>query len=356
MPDADPDDTLRYARRVLRRLADSCGNFACSYARTDGDAEQRPSGLLAELGVMENDVADDPGWHATALVATALQGIERDRVPPVSRDEAVTGGATTINYQLGDPFAAFAYGRLGIRSIPRFASGLPPNVRGNIIHRALNGLYHERPSQAGIRSSVSTEFEQRLPEVYRYAFGWLEARADPVLKQLLALEKVRVAGLLRSVMALDIQREAFEIFELEAAITLVAGNVKLGMRVDRMDRLHNGDIAIIDYKTGRRRQFLGADKAPADGQLVAYTLAVGEPIAELAYFNIDARQVDYNGAGRDLTPDIDWDAKLEAWQEGIRGALGEFEQGDVRVNGALAAKETRPFGLLNRIRELQRDQ
>lgn len=357
MPDADPDDTLAYARRVLLRLADSCGKLSCSYARSDGDAEQRPSGLLAELGALQEEMAEDPGWCATALAsAGGLAIIETDKVPPVAADESVTGGAATINYQLADPFAAFAYGRLGIRPLTRIASGLPPNLRGNIVHRALNALYHERPSQAIIESSLATGLDERLPEICRYAFGWLEARADPVLGQLLELEKQRVVKLLRRVIELDLQRAAFDIIELEAAVTLTAGNVQLAMRIDRMDRLATGGIAIIDYKTGRRRQFLNANGAPADGQLVAYSMAIDERVAELAFVNIDSRLVDYSGAGSELTPDIDWSSELAAWQDEIRAALHAFEPGDVRVNGALAAKDSRSFGLLSRVRELQRGQ
>jgi ATP-dependent helicase/nuclease subunit B len=357
MPDADPDDTLAYARRVLLRLADSSSNFACSYALSDGDAEQRPSGLLPELGPLQEGLTDDPGWHAVALYsADSLVTVKTDPAPPVGADESVTGGTSTVNYQLSDPFAAFAYGRLGIRPIPRVTTGLPPNIRGNIIHRALNALYHERPSQAMIQSSIALGFDARLPEVLRYAFAWLESRADPVLGQLLELEKARVVNLLRRVMELDLQRDVFEIIELEAPAALEAGRVKLDLRIDRIDRLETGEIAIIDYKTGTRRQFLLADGAPADGQLVAYTMAVDERVGELAYFNIDSRQVDYTGAGRELTPDVDWDSELAAWQDELRTALREFEQGDVRVNGAMAAKDTRSFGLLNRVRELQRGQ
>lgn len=354
MPDAEPDDTLAYARRVLLRLANSCHDLVCSYAHSDGDAEQRPSALLGELGAMEADLVEDPGWHAGRMVAAGNPSpVEPDNVPPVAADEILSGGASTINYQLGDPFAAFAYGRLGVRPIAPLSSGLPPNVRGNIIHRAVNALYHERPSRAAIASIWAAQLEQRLPEIHRYAFAWLESRADPVLRQLLDLEKLRVAHLLRSVIELDGQRGDFDILLLEEAVTLEIGNVRLGMRVDRMDRLACGEIAVIDYKTGQRRQFLGADKTPADAQLVAYTMAIGEPVAELAFFNIDSRQVDYSGAGRDLTPDIDWDAELGGWQAEIRGALETLERGDVRVNGAMAAKDSRAFGLLSRIRELQ---
>ncbi|MDJ0906168.1 MAG: PD-(D/E)XK nuclease family protein [Woeseiaceae bacterium] len=355
MPDADPGDTLAYARRVLLRLAASGSNLACSFPLSEADAEQQASGLLAELGPAEDGSWKDPGWYAQAQTGTAMAvPVTGDEAPPVAEDESVTGGATTVNYQLMDPFSAFAFGRLGVRPIAPIMSGLPPNIRGSIIHRAVNALYHDRPTRAEIETGVAAGLDQRLPEILRYAFGWLEGRADPVLRQLLELEKRRVGNLLRSVVDLDLGRSDFRIAELEVPVTLELGNVKLGLRIDRVDSLaQGGGAAIIDYKTGRRRQFLNAGHEPTDGQLVAYTMALDEPVAELAFMNIDSRRVDYAGAGRDLTPDIDWDAELAGWQDDIRNAMRLFEQGDVRINGAFPAKDSRSFALLSRVRELQ---
>ena len=358
MPDADPGDTLAYARRILLRLAESSSNLACSFPLSEADAEQRPSGLLAELGPLDEGAWEDPDWYAQAQTGAGSPApVKGEQAPPVADDESITGGATTINYQLVDPFSAFAFGRLGVRSIAPFMSGLPPNIRGNIIHRALNALYHDRPSRAEIETRVAEELDQRLPEILRFAFGWLESRADPVLRQLLALEERRVGDLLRSVVELDLGRNDFQIAELEIAVTLRQGNVQLGLRIDRVDRLtQGGGVAIIDYKTGRRRQFLNAQHEPTDGQLVAYTMAFDEPVAELAFLNIDSRMVEYTGAGRDLTPDIDWDNELAGWQDDLRDAMQQFEQGDIRSNGAIPAKDSRSFGLLSRVRELQREQ
>jgi probable DNA repair protein len=356
MPDAEPADTLDYARRVLLRLTRSCRDLVCSYALTAGDAEQRPSGLLPEAGPFEEGGAADPGWFAARDAASgAPVSRGHDAAPPVADGESISGGAATINFQLGDPFAAFAFGRLGVRPLPAIASGLPPNVRGNIIHRALNALYHERPQRGTIEKRVLDALDDRLADIHRYAFGWLESRADPVLRQLLELEKARVARLLRNVAALDLQRSEFAIAELELPVTLALGNVQLRMRIDRIDRSPAGELIIIDYKTGQRRQFLNADKVPADAQLVAYSLAVAGPVGELAYLNVDSRHVELNGAGRDLTPDLDWDAALGQWQDELRAAMRRFELGDVRINGARPAKDARSFGLLARIRELQHD-
>ena len=61
----------------------------------------------------------------------------------------------TIQRQLTDPFAAFAFGRLGIRPVLPLVRGLPATLRGNLIHDALHELYRELPSQENIAILVN---------------------------------------------------------------------------------------------------------------------------------------------------------------------------------------------------------
>jgi probable DNA repair protein len=353
LPDASPDDTVAYARRVLGRLAHSAPDVVLSYPLSDGDAEQRPSGLLVALGPCEAMPASDPGWYANTLSSAATPPrADRDPVPPVTADEVLSGGTSTLAYQVQDPFAAFAYGRLGVRPIQAFASGLPPNVRGTLIHRALHAMYRDLPTRDEIAGPLATELPARHEAILDYAFGWIVARADFVLRQFLELEKTRVLDLLRAVIAEDARRQSFRIGELESAVSFAAGPVRLDLRIDRIDHLAGGGLRIIDYKTGRRRQFLGADKQPAEVQLVAYACAIEDAISDLAYFNVDSRQVEVSGAGLELTPDLEWEAALARWKDAILAAAKDFAAGDVRINADRPARDTRAFGLLSRVREL----
>jgi probable DNA repair protein len=356
MPDATPADTLSYANRLLRRLAASTQTLNGSYPVTDGDAEQSPTGLIDPFVQGQETQADDPGWYAATLVRSAVwdSGVE-DLVPPVTLTEQITGGAGTLERQLADPFSAFAFGRLGIRPIQAFATGLPPHIRGSLIHDALHELYRDLPSQSDIAEWDSVQLDQRIPSLLQKAFARLERRADATLKLLLALEKQRVADLLRQVVELDQARNEFTIAGLETSLELAVDQVRLRLRIDRIDRLENGEVVIIDYKTGQRRQFVNRAMEPDDLQLVVYSCAAAEPVAGLAFVNVDSRHVDLNGAGRELTPELDWDSALSGWQQEVAEAANQLQKGDVRLNGALPVASTRTFGLVSRIRELQRD-
>ena len=356
MPDADPDDTLDYARRVLERLLSSAGNVSCSYPQTSGDAEQSESALLTGIAKHGDISPEDPGWYATQLVAAANPApVSPDPVPEVDGEETVSGGATTINRQLADPFSAFAFGRLGIRPVPGITSGLAANLRGTLIHDALHYLYSDLPSKTDIDSWNDSVLEKRIASALRRSFWRHERHADSVLKQLFLLEEHRVAHLLHGVVSLDRKRDEFTVAEVERVLEIEISALRLRLRIDRIDRIDDGDLVILDYKTGMRRRLLDRGGDPRDMQLVVYTLGVREPVAGLGLFNVDSRSIDIDGVGRFLTPDLNWDEILAQWQSTVVLAAKDLQQGDVRIDAQQNTQSARPLSLLSRIGELRRD-
>ena len=241
MPDFEPDDTLAYARRVLRRLVASAGEVFCSYPMTDDDAEQTPSGLLHDLVEPAATPPADPGWYACELAASGQTAIiANDPVPPVRSDESVSGGTATIQRQLAEPFSAFAYGRLGIRPIPRIAYGVSASQRGRFIHAALARLYSAIQSQNELRQTAPADLASKRNDAARAAVAGLAARADTVMQRFLQLEQGRIADLLQGVVELDLERAAFDVVGLEVPVDLSVGQVRMSLRADRVDREPNG--------------------------------------------------------------------------------------------------------------------
>ena len=356
MPDADPDDTLDYARRVLTRLLGSAADVEVSFAVTDEDAEQTECALLDGMLRQATATIADPGWFAGQLVDTTnLEFVARDPVPAVSEDESISGGAATINRQLHEPFSAFAHGRLGIRPLQRLSSGLAANMRGSLIHDALQRLYADCPAQDSIAGWNEKTTADRIHGALRGAFARHERHADAVLTALLQLERDRDARLLRQIVRLDRQREPFSIAAVETSLDIDLDGLRLGLRIDRIDRLEGGTLVILDYKTGSRRAFLGSDGVPNDLQLVVYACAMTDPVAGLGLVNIDSRSVDLDGAGSGFTRDIDWPESLAAWQQLVHETAAEIHRGDVRINGVLSRRASRALSLLTRIAELKRD-
>lgn len=353
MPDAVPEDTIEYARRLLMHLCVAAPVTVCSYPLTEDDAEQMPSDLLPAHTIGEPDGGEDPGLFAATIAGTEQLRDVADRVPPIGPDEQLAGGAGTIQNQLSDPITAFLCGRLGVRALDEQADGLPALLRGNLIHDALYQLYFDKPSRDELASW--TDADQRIARAVDFAFSRHERDADRVLLALLAMERKRVAGLLRDFLAIDAARDAFVVASVERSIEFAEAGVRLNLRVDRIDRLSDERIAILDYKTGAEKKLLTSSGSPREIQLVAYACAVEEPVAALALVNVDSRTMGFNGAGVGYTDPDEWPAQLAGWSDTVRRACEELTAGDVRIDLTQALADARPLNLLTRFTELRND-
>lgn len=354
MPDADPDDTAAYARRVIDRLLGSATRCMCSYPSHSNDAIETVTALLE--GTPPGAAPGDPGWHALTLRARseAVTLID-DPVPPVSATETVAGGAAIIQWQMNEPFGAFALGRLGISLLRPIEPGLSPILRGNLIHGAAFNLYRERPARSDVQDWSASELDERIETAVDRAFGRYERFADRKLRELFALERRRASRLLHELVQADLQRAPFSIHALEEATEVELAGVRFRLRIDRIDKYDDGAVAIFDYKTGSRRKFLDRDGEPTDAQLIVYAIAAGDPVAALGFFNVDSRTTALDACGRDTMGEDAWQEALGRWSQEIERAAARFAAGDARIRYWQTLREARELNLLSRFGELRRD-
>jgi RecB family exonuclease len=107
----------------------------------------------------------------------------------------------------------------------------------------------------------------------------------------------------------QLARPEGEVLETERRFKIEVEGARVKGRLDRLDRLSNGDVAIIDYKTGKPKT---QDDADDSLQLSIYALAgksLGHKPASLVFINLT------NGAAAELKI-VDIAAKI---------AAGDFE-------------------------------
>lgn len=355
MPDAEPSDTVAFAQSMLIRLGSAAREVVCSYPLTADDAEQTPTDLLQPLAPKAQEAQSDPGWHAAQLSRLGSTAVVDDAVPRIAASERVAGGAGTIQRQLTDPITAFIAGRLGVRNLQPQAIGLPASLRGNLIHDALCQLYKDTPSRSDISAWSDDDLNSRVGQALDVAFAGHERDTDSVLLELFKLERHRISELLRHFVSIDATREDFAIAHVEHEVSFAEADVRLQLRVDRIDQMPDGTLAILDYKTGARKRFLQSDGQPSEIQLVAYASALDEPVSAVALINIDTREVSFDGAGRGYTDPAGWQDTLCGWKQTVNRACDDLSRGDVRINAAQGVKDARYFNLLSRYTELRRD-
>ena len=355
MPDSTPANTLHYAVAMLRRLLGSSTTVVCSYALSDDDTEQTASSLLQLFPSASEVATTDPGWYAAKFPDKTALGLADDSVPPVTAEEKICGGAGTIQRQLRDPISAFVQGRMGARVIYPQAVGIPAMMRGNLIHDALYNLYIDLPSSDNIRDWQGEDLTERIDASVDFAFARHERNVDAVLQQLLLLERRRISDLLRQFIAVDGARQDFQVAGVEGKFEFVAGHIRLPLRFDRIDSIGANGIAILDYKTGAKKQLLNRKREVQEIQLFVYACATEAPVSALALVNIDSREIAFDGAGLGFTDADEWPDLLRQIKVQISAACDEISSGDVRINIEQGIKSARPLNLLSRYSELRRD-
>ena len=362
MPDATPANALAFARQVLRRIAGSSRHCVYSWARIRDDAEMAQSTLLGDCDAASADELADPGWYAARLVADdAMETLQGDNASRVAPDERVRGGAYTIQRQFTEPLAALVSGRLGVRSIARFASGLSPGDRGSLLHSALYHLLADKPAQGELAAWSETERERRIGSAVDTALAAFQHHADRVLMRVLGLERERLRQILASCLDWEAQRDpAFSIVSVEDDLSYEAHGIRIGLRVDRIDRVDDGQLVVIDYKTGTPKAFVRQDGELRDVQPVLYAAAIGASgsgdVGALLFQNIDSRKIAYSGAGPVHRPKEaeQWPAQLGGWLAEVDDVIRELADGDARINVCQSSTDGRALAILSRLEEQKR--
>jgi len=360
MPDATPSDTLAYSRRVLDRLAASAPEVVFSYSRTDLDAARLPSPLLRRLISRAEQSAADPGWYAARLAGKApVRQIDPDPVPAVRAVETISGGARTVQLQRSDPFSAFAAGRLGIRDLEPFEPGLSASLRGSLTHDALCRLYADRPGRDDIAGWSSGVRAGRIDVALDEALARAERDGDALMRKLLHFERQRMRSLLAELLQADSEREPFAVAEVEHRLDFEHAGARFELRADRIDRLADGSLLIIDYKTGRRRPLAGRDGSPVDLQVVVYAVALRQRIGGLALLYVHRHGIQPVAVGSSIEwrpqDEAEWTAMLARWKAEVFTAIEAMAAGDVRVNIRGDQERSRQLDILCRAAELRRD-
>ncbi|WP_374443693.1 double-strand break repair protein AddB [Stella sp.] len=197
---------------------------------------------------------------------------------------------TEIETWLADPYAIYARHLLGLRALDPIDMDPGAAERGTMIHHALDRFVAACPPPlplpADARDRLLAFGREALAELLERpivrAFWW--PRFARIADWFLAEEAARRAAIAQSWT------------ECGGSWTIPgpAGPFRLSGRADRIDRLHGGAAAIIDYKTGSAPNKAAVERGrapqlPLEAAMVAAGAFAGvpqQPVAELAYWRL----------------------------------------------------------------------
>lgn len=370
MPRAGSEQQLGWARAWTARMLVSAPEVVVSHPRQQGDEPLRPSALIAGLPLGDRDAmitnrapGDTPGVQAGAPI---LEILDDQVAPAVDTRLPVRGGVSVFKDQAACPFRAFAIHRLGARDVEAPDSSLDSRVRGNLAHRLLELLWQALGGQSRLLALSAGERGELVRSTARRVLDDEARRRPQTLRgRLLALEQKRLESLAEAWLDIEAGRAPFEVEAEHSESRNVAG-LPVTLRPDRIDRLGDGQLFLVDYKTGPSDPGDWFGERPDEPQLPVYALAmddIGEArVVGLAFATLRPGDLGYRGLAQDdgLAPGVnsvsasklhgareaaDWDAHKSLWRERLTKLARAYLEGDARVDPKVPGATCRYCGL-----------
>jgi probable DNA repair protein len=367
LPDSSPERVQAFATAITRRRRASADELVVSWPEQRDDALLSPSRLFADLPtVVESDLEpwSAPLFNARIHAATELVTLQPDPVPAVPATLRPSGGAALLGQQSVCPARAFLERRLGAREIHIPRIGIDPRARGKLVHWVLHAFFGQVSSRAELVDLAPDRLDRTLDDLLQQGVRQCFGRRRGLTAQLLRLEVLRLKPILLEFLEIEAQREDFAVVDRELEQEIEFGGLVVRLRLDRIDRLANGSLLVIDYKTGQADLTGWSIERPREPQMPAYAVVSGASALGLARLNIRYRG--YVGVGQPdtgiagiVTPSQltqraidDWSALVAAWQDGLVTLAGEFMAGDIRADRFHLDPLRGQFSVLSRVNEV----
>ncbi|MDP7038643.1 MAG: PD-(D/E)XK nuclease family protein [Myxococcota bacterium] len=348
LPHATFEQSEAYATRLLDDLCGLATQVHLSCPEYDEGRKIRPSPLLKKYGALEvvNTVTVQDGLLDAYAVTSAVETFVDDLGPAVTANEKIRGGTALVLDQAACPFRAFAKHRLGARSPEEPTPGLSAHQRGTLVHEVLRNFWQGMKSLDALGKLDAQEKEKAIAlAVDQEVDKFILLRPASLPKTLATLERRRLRHLLHKWLDIEALRQPFVVEALEEKMDITIGNITLSTIVDRIDRLPEGGLMIVDYKTGDARVAKWIGERPDDPQLPIYAVAQKEKVSALAFARLKRGELGFAGVARKegFAPNVhrpnerlfstaEWGELIKMWAETQKTLMHDFEAGKAQVD------------------------
>ena len=317
IPAASAGGRLAEARGLLVAWRAATSELVLSAPARIEDLELLPSPLLTEWSKANGEsAAHNSSWLPKLIHRPNMLECLDDVVGvPWPTGQTLPAGTRSLELQNLCGFRAYSELRLGSSELGVPEPGVAPDVRGQLLHSALQVLWRQLRDSATLQDHLESTLDVLIERsVAEAADAILGQATDGARSALFARECRRTARLIHTLCMLERSRDPFRVQDIEFEKTLTVAGAQMKVRIDRLDALEGGGQAILDYKSGRRTPADWYGERPSHPQLLAYLAAVGDDVVAMATVNVTAREVRFDGianSGR-LLPKV----------KGVEGPVG----------------------------------
>jgi probable DNA repair protein len=341
MPGTDAAHDTGRSQAFTAGLLERTGSILFTSAAENNDGKLRPSPLLSEFGLQRLSPSDLLPPAPTKPHIETETVLDDMPLPPLT-SHVVKGGAAVLQAQAACGFRAFAKFRLHSTGLDLRDLGLDVRDSGNHIHLALETFWKQVKSQKKLRESPPEEIDSFLRNSIDTALQRHFTPSSPWDTAYLDLQRRRLHKLLKDWLRLEMQRGPFEVIDAEHKTTLSVGPLDLDLRLDRMDRVGDGeDVVLVDYKTGSASPKDWEDERPDQPQLPLYALYPSpETVKAVAFATIrPGKQMKWSGyqAEEGILPKArdnhrDLNLLIEEWRITLTQLAQNFADGKAFVD------------------------
>ena len=332
IPEASAESTVERAKRITAGWAGAAPEVVFSWPACEEDRDLLPSPLIAAIPDGIPEAKDYQSYRDLLFQNRKTEKLHDEKAPPV-KGPVVRGGTRVLADQAACPFRAFARWRLGAEEMESPAEGPDASDRGLLLHALMAEIWKELRSSSSLSGDLS-------PVIRKAAIKAVEEMK--IEGKFAELEVERLSKLAHEWLSIEARRAPFEVVSIEEKIPIPVAGLSLSGRIDRMDRLTEGEMrgshVVIDYKSGEASTKKWSGERPEEPQVPLYAIASGKPIGAVAFGKLKTGELGFLGLSRsrNVLPEVkeasDWNALLKGWKAETEKLATQFAAGDARVD------------------------
>jgi ATP-dependent helicase/nuclease subunit B len=267
-----------------------------------------------------------------------IELMEDFQAPPFRSTEPLSGGVGVIRSQAQCPFRAFAEYRLHAQRPEDACFGFDARERGGYLHRALENVWKRLESSEQLARTSDSELQGIVKDAVSEALA--SERNSPFREVISAAERDRLSeAILYWLNEKERQRGTpFRVEHVEEKKTVEINGLQLRLRVDRIDRLKNGSVVLVDYKSGDISERGLQGSRPSEPQLLVYAAAMEEEVDGVFLAQVRPREAKTVGCALHShfpptrNAKLDWAALRDDSRIYLRDLADEFMAGHAPVD------------------------
>ena len=348
MPRASAEKELSIAKRLIDRFSSSANKVVLSYAQRNGDKLLSVSRLIEhfpEVPVSSLSLAPVENYYHRLFHSGNVSLFADIYGPPVTNVSLIKGGTQILKDQAACPFRAFAKHRLHAQEVCEALPGLGPSERGALIHYALEDIWNTLRNQGALLACSDSQLTQLINKAIHRSFRRLGLAAS-IGERLQVLEAERMYPLLRAWLELEKQRKPFVVVLNETEEIMNLAGLPIHIRYDRVDRVEDDGLFIVDYKTGKLDIKKWFDPRLDEPQVPVYCIANQDKVVGAAFGQVNIHDVAFKGIAENSdeapglhSPDMlasedfpnTWQGIIAYWRTALEVLAKEFITGRADV-------------------------